>query len=159
MATPRIEVPAAEMQYVTALLISPIDEDHNTLKDIFGDQSWTLYATKSIESASAILQETVTSVVITERDLSVGNWKDVLKVLHLFTDPPLLVVSSLYANAYLWAEALNLGVYDVLAKPFNKTEIIRVCHSARIRHQQLARNTHRTRPASSGPRRPEDGQA
>ena len=80
MATPRIEVPAAEMQYVTALLISPIEEDHNTLKDIFGEQSWTLYTTKSIESASAILQETVTSIVITERDLSVGNWKDVLKV-------------------------------------------------------------------------------
>jgi DNA-binding NtrC family response regulator len=137
MATPRIEVPAAEMQHVTALLISPIDEDHNTLKGIFVEQGWTLYTTKTIESASAILQETATFIVITERDLPVGNWKDVLKVLHRFTDPPLLVVSSLYANEYLWAEALNLGVYDVLAKPLVQAEVVRVLTSAWI--QQLAR--------------------
>lgn len=150
MATPRIEVTAPEEHDVTALLISPIDEDHNILKGVFGEQGWTLYATDSLESASTVLQEKVTSIVITERDLSVGNWKDVLEVLDLLPDPPLLVVSSLYANEYLWAEALNLGVYDVLAKPLNKTEVIRVCNSARTRHRQLSLNSHQTRLTSGG---------
>ena len=150
MATERTKANAPEAHHATAVLISPIDEDHNILQGIFGEQGWTLYATRSLESASNLLKEKITSIVITERDLSVGNWKDVLKVLHLLPDPPLLVVSSLYANEYLWAEALNLGLYDVLAKPFNKTEILRVCNSAHIRHRQLSRNTHQTQLTSGG---------
>jgi DNA-binding response OmpR family regulator len=40
------------------------------------------------------------------------------------TDPPLLIVSSRLADEHLWAEALNLGVFDVLAKPFQSEEVL-----------------------------------
>jgi FixJ family two-component response regulator len=40
--------------------------------------------------------------------------------------PPLLVVTSKNADDALWAEALNLGAYDVLSKPFDKTEVMRI---------------------------------
>ena len=40
--------------------------------------------------------------------------------------PPLLIVISQLADEHLWAEALNLGVYDVLAKPLDDIEIVRV---------------------------------
>ena len=40
--------------------------------------------------------------------------------------PPLLIVTSRLADEYLWAEALNLGAYDVVAKPFDSHELIRV---------------------------------
>jgi FixJ family two-component response regulator len=36
-----------------------------------------------------------------------------------------MIVTSRLADDRLWAEALNLGVYDVLAKPFDRTELIR----------------------------------
>jgi len=45
-------------------------------------------------------------------------------------DPPLLIVASRLADEYLWAEALNPGAYDVLAKPFDAEEVIRVLRSA-----------------------------
>ena len=45
-------------------------------------------------------------------------------------DPPVLIVTSRLADEYLWAEALNLGAYDVLAKPFDASEVIRVLYSA-----------------------------
>jgi CheY-like chemotaxis protein len=38
-------------------------------------------------------------------------------------DPPMLIVTSRLADDYLWAEALNLGAYDVLAKPFDASEV------------------------------------
>ena len=34
------------------------------------------------------------------------------------------------ADERLWAEALNLGAYDVLAKPFDRTEVMRVVSMA-----------------------------
>ena len=41
-------------------------------------------------------------------------------------EPPRLVVLASAANRTLWAEAINLGAYDVLAKPLDKTEVQQV---------------------------------
>jgi FixJ family two-component response regulator len=49
-----------------------------------------------------------------------------LEHISLLPDPPLLIVTSRLADARLWAEALNLGAYDVLAKPFDATQVIRI---------------------------------
>ena len=45
-------------------------------------------------------------------------------------DSPSLIVTSRLADERLWAEALNLGAYDVLAKPFDSTEAMRVVGAA-----------------------------
>ena len=42
----------------------------------------------------------------------------------------LMIVTSRLADERLWAEALNLGAYDVLAKPFDRTEAMRVVAAA-----------------------------
>ena len=55
-------------------------------------------------------------VVICERDLSPGSWVDMLKEGRLLPNAPSLIVTSRLADDKLWAEALNLGAYDVLAK-------------------------------------------
>jgi FixJ family two-component response regulator len=43
---------------------------------------------------------------------------------------PSLIVTSRLADDRLWAEALNLGAYDVLAKPFERLELVRSVSSA-----------------------------
>jgi DNA-binding response OmpR family regulator len=45
-------------------------------------------------------------------------------------DPPLLIVTSRLADDRLWTEALNLGAYDVIAKPFDRKEVDRVLNLA-----------------------------
>ena len=131
MSQPESTVPAHGLE--TALLISPDEEDHEVLNELFQHNSWTLRRAPSVNSASAVLNEGATSVVITERDLPVGDWKGVLDVLHRLPKAPLLIVISRLADNYLWAEALNLGAYDVLAKPLDQTEATRVLTSAWIR--------------------------
>lgn len=74
----------------------------------------------------ALLQETQISVVVCERDLDAGTWKDVLNHLTLLPQPPYLIVTSRLADDQLWAEALNIGAYDVLARPFDGTEVKRI---------------------------------
>ena len=64
--------------------------------------------------------------MICECNLGAGSWKDALDAIRNLASPPLLIVTSVHADEYLWAEALNLGAYDVLAKPFSPAEVTRV---------------------------------
>ena len=59
-------------------------------------------------------------VVICEKSLPDGEWKDLLG------KTPRLIVTSHAADEALWAEVLNLGGYDVLAQPFDEQEVRRV---------------------------------
>jgi DNA-binding NtrC family response regulator len=117
----------------TALLISSETQDHDMLSCLFQRHGWSLQSADCFDSASAILQQAPISVVVTERDLPIGNWKDVLEASHGLRNVPLVIVISRFADDYLWAEALNLGAYDVLLKPLEESEVFRVLTSAWIR--------------------------
>ena len=112
----------------SALLISPTQQDFEFLHQIFREKGWTLYAAASLASGSTLLPQV--AVVIAEADLPAGTWRDVLGVISHLPNPPLLIVTSVHADEYLWVEALNLGAYDVLAKPFYKADASRVLTSA-----------------------------
>jgi DNA-binding response OmpR family regulator len=60
--------------------------------------------------------------------------------------PPLLLVVSKHADENLWAEVLNLGGYDVLLKPFERAEVVRVVGMA----WRYWRGGVRETPASAG---------
>lgn len=62
-------------------------------------------------------------MVISEQDVPGGGWKKILSALQQLSRPPLLVVTSRLADEYLWAEVLNPGGHDVLAKPFRAKEL------------------------------------
>jgi DNA-binding response OmpR family regulator len=72
--------------------------------------------------------------------------------LTLLPDPPLLIVTSRLADERLWAEALNLGAWDVLAKPFDADEVIRIigiaCQHWEDRHGACISRTKQRKPAN-----------
>lgn len=107
----------------SALLVSPLSEDHQRLSQIFLDKGWTLHLTHTLGSALALLRDRPIPVLITERDLSLGDWKGLFTALQLLSHHPLLVVTSRVADEHLWVEVLNLGGHDVLAKPFQAPEV------------------------------------
>ena len=53
-----------------------------------------------------------------------------LEHIDALPNAPSLIVASKLADERLWAKALNLGAWDVLAKPFNRSEVIRTVKSA-----------------------------
>ena len=57
-------------------------------------------------------------------------WIDMLKHLNAMPTAPSLIVTSRLADWHLWAKALSLGAWDVLAKPLNLSELIRSVQSA-----------------------------
>ena len=132
---PAARVETGAIKTIPVLSVSPIEADHLFLECTFSNLSyWTLYANSNwklyrrltLESALAALQDNDIPIVICESDLRPGSWKDILERTRLLPTPPLLIVTSRLADEYLWAEALNLGAYDVVAKPFNSQELDRI---------------------------------
>jgi len=77
-----------------------------------------------------LLHDQSVPVVLCERDHADGNWEDLLKAIVRLPAPPNLIVFSRLADESLWAEVLNLGGYDVLIKPFEPEEVLRVTFAA-----------------------------
>jgi DNA-binding NtrC family response regulator len=112
------------------LAISPFSRDHLTLQRIFSHSNWVLRTASTYAEALAILSEEVVPVVIVERDVPPYCWKDVLTKVASMTNPSRLIVASDNADPRLWGEVLNLGAYDVLAKPFESAELFASVSSA-----------------------------
>jgi DNA-binding response OmpR family regulator len=111
---------------VTVLAISPLDDDHRFLHNIFSHSNWRLRDAQTWGEAREALEQEAAPVVICESVLPDARWTDVLSQLAKMPGPPLLVVSSRTADERLWGEVLNLGGYDVLTKPFEAAEVFRV---------------------------------
>jgi len=127
------------------LSVSRNGEDWASLERIF-KSNWTVSATSTIASALSVLRETPFPIVICDCDIVPGSWQEMLHYTSLLPDPPLLIVTSRLADERLWAEALNLGAWDVLAKPFDTDEVIRIVGVA-WRHWQDRQHVHINRTA------------
>ena len=117
-------------EVVTVLSVSPTEEVHFSLQDIFSHSKWKLSKTHSLASAMAFLRTQKTPVVLCETDLLPGTWRDLLEQVTRAPNAPAVIVSSRLADDRLWAEALNLGAWDVLARPFVKSEVVRAVSAA-----------------------------
>jgi DNA-binding NtrC family response regulator len=105
---------------------------------------WEIQTKSTLESALPVLRANPIPIVLTERDLAPGSWRDLLDEIATYSDPPLLIVASRFADERFWAEALNLGVFDVLAKPFAIEEVRRTLALA-WRHWQDRHGVHSKR--------------
>lgn len=122
---------------IPVLSISPFSEDHLRLKEVLGgsDLVCVLERSDTLRAAAAVLRRQQFAVVICEYDLLPGSWQDVLAMISELPFPSSLIVTSRLADERKWAESLNLGAYDLLAKPFDKDEVYRAV-SAAWRHWQ-----------------------
>jgi DNA-binding response OmpR family regulator len=112
------------------LSVTPLESDHQYLRAVVGHSKWMLLNSDAAAAALALLRQYDISVIVCERDLRPGTWQDVLEGIRDLPHPPSLIVTSHLADERLWAEALNLGAWDVLAKPFDRTEVLRSIKAA-----------------------------
>jgi DNA-binding NtrC family response regulator len=110
---------------VTVLEVSAYESDHAALQRIFSHSKWKLHITRNCTEAMDFLTRKIIPVVVCDSDLPDGSWKDIMERTAQAANPPAVIVSSRLADDRLWSEVLNLGGYDVLAKPFNASEVFR----------------------------------
>ncbi|HEX8985695.1 MAG TPA: hypothetical protein VF767_09695 [Bryobacteraceae bacterium] len=76
--------------------------------------------------ARARLSRDSYGAVLTAATLDDGGWKNVLSLTLDMAPAPPLIVTDRAADDCLWAEVLNLGCYDMLAQPFDSSEVVRI---------------------------------
>jgi len=118
----------------TILSISPFEEDHARLQGIVGRLS-KLVTAQNFSAARRLLECHDVFLVICERDSPPTTWVEWLDYTLSLPNPPFLIVTSRLADERLWAEVLNLGGWDVLAKPFDDSEVLRIVRSTLERHR------------------------
>ncbi|HLK66827.1 MAG TPA: hypothetical protein VKU19_25515 [Bryobacteraceae bacterium] len=128
------ETDRSVVRTVTVLSVDPIANDTAALTQIFSrspwalspNAKWTLASTDNTASALTTLRAGQISVLLCGCDHKPDTWKEMLEELRQISQPPMLIVTSRTADERLWAEALNLGAYDVLATPYDQSEVTRV---------------------------------
>ncbi len=112
------------------LCISGQRENARKLSEMLHALPMELEHVATLRHARAHLRRQSYDLILTETALDDGNWLD---ILHLAREQPRevqVVVTDRHADAHLWAEALNLGAYDLLAQPFYEPEVRRILYNA-----------------------------
>jgi len=115
---------------VRILSVSSAEDDHAALFHILDELPFVVTAARTCgEAVTALIREQF-GIILCECSLPDGNWLELLNQVSAAGEKPLLIVTSRLADESLWAEVLNLGGYDLLAKPFSRQEVRYVLTSA-----------------------------
>lgn len=108
------------------LFISPHRKDAGTLSRMLGPTQLRVDHVTNLEEAGNRLRQDSYGAILTEAALPDGDWMDVLNLTYEIGSFPAVIVTHRLADDRLWAEVLNLGAYDLLAQPFDTSEVQRI---------------------------------
>lgn len=132
------------------LAVFPLVEDHISLDKILSGSTWKVLFKRTLEEARTALNGCWFGVVLSEgRFADDHGWKDLLCEMQNLKHPPPLIVADRLADERLWAEVLNLGAFDLLAKPFEAKEVLYAMNSACQRCEDEKRLTVPPKPVQS----------
>jgi DNA-binding NtrC family response regulator len=112
------------------LFVSPHPEDANRLLQILRPLPVQLDHVQDLSHARTKLEYECYPVILTDSELPDGAWPDVLDLAREKSPDAQVILTSRFADARLWTEALGRGVYDLLAQPFEAFEVRRILASA-----------------------------
>jgi len=112
------------------LFVSPNREDATVLSRMLGSVAVSVEYAPDVKQARVKMRGRSYPVILTESNLADGTWVDVLDLAHRITPQSEVIVTNRNADARFWAEALNLGAYDLIAQPFATGEVQRILGNA-----------------------------
>ncbi len=114
----------------TLLFVSPHREDAHRLSQMLSQLPLVFDHVPDLQQARAKLRKSRYGVILTEAGLPDGSWLDILSLAQGMAPGTEVIVTDPHADARFWAEALNLGAYDLLAQPFYESEVRRILYNA-----------------------------
>jgi DNA-binding NtrC family response regulator len=114
------------------VLCSSQTEDHVSLHKILDHSPWNVHGVFTAGDGMRLLRaDPAVSAVLCEQDLPDGDWRSLLRETDGLPERPVFIVCARLADDRLWAEALNLGAFDVLlSAPFVAEEVVHAMESA-----------------------------
>ena len=113
----------------TAVFVSPYDDELEILQPALEAHHRRLELAKTRTQATPLLNTPHCGIILIDSDLP-GGWKIFLQDVQARAHPPALIVVARVGDERLWAEVVNLGGYDVLAKPLDPAEVDYVISAA-----------------------------
>jgi len=122
------------------LFVSPYLEDVRCLSQMLHALPLAFAHVPGVAQARVELGLRSYAVILTAADLPDGSWLDILPLARDASPGAVVIVTDRHADARFWAEALNLGAYDLLVQPFDASEVRRILSNAcsRVAPQKAA---------------------
>src|SRR5437870_5788446 len=111
------------------LFVTGCRQDAKNVAEMLRALPLAVESVRTVRQTRSKLLEKHFDAVLCESSLDDGNWVDVLDITRDLSSQPQLIVTSPQADGRFWAEALNLGAYDLLAQPFYGPEVRRILHN------------------------------
>lgn len=89
-----------------------------------------LIQASSLEQADLLLADGDSLVLLAEAYFAGGTWQDALALKRERHPEAVLVVASDRADERLWLDVLDQGAYDLILKPFDAEELLRILANA-----------------------------
>lgn len=112
------------------LFVSPHRQDATVVSRMLGSLSVSIEHVADVKQACAKMQNRTYEVILSAANLPDGTWLDVLDLARRIAPHSEVIVTDRDADARFWAEALNLGAYDLIAQPFASGEVQRILGNA-----------------------------
>jgi DNA-binding NtrC family response regulator len=114
-----------EPDHVRVLAITSGEAEKASLAKIAADLNWKLSITESADAATELLGDEPLPLVICDRDLPGGDWRDTVARIAARRDVLCVVLASSVVDDYLWDEVIKQRGYDVVSKPFEADQLRR----------------------------------
>ena len=110
---------------MTALAIVQ-SQECDTLRRVFQAKSWSLTIADTVSHGLSADFSSSPVIVILDRDLASPDWRPSVRQFASQPNSACVILASRVIDDYLWEEVIQQGGYDVLAKPFQEAELIRI---------------------------------
>ena len=107
------------------LLASERVDDYQTLHELLQDTKWSVARALSWGEVSSFCGRVASPVVLVDRHFQGSDWRFTLSSLLNTTENCCLILLSDVSDPYLWNELVQYGGFDVLARPFERSEVLR----------------------------------
>jgi len=106
------------------------DGDRRLLADVCSRRQWNVLFADTCDQARSALDQLQAPVILCDRDLQGGEWRDVVQVLASSPHRACVILMSRVVDDYLWNEVAQRGGYDVLLKPLHEEDVVRTVRLA-----------------------------
>jgi DNA-binding NtrC family response regulator len=135
----------AAISNIAVIGLAFTDEDRRLLAGVCSRRQWNVLFADTCDQARAALDQLKAVVILCDRDLPGGEWREVVQVLASFPHRACVILTSRVVDDYLRNEVAQRGGYDVLLKPLREEDVVRA-----VRLAWSYWSTTRRAPALSG---------
>lgn len=118
------------------LVVSSEPESRRALADILNREGWGTVCVSTVGECQEIFSSNNIGLVLCDRRLPDGTYRDILFIARLLSRNVRLVVTSRLADWSEYLEALHDGAFDLIAFPGQTAELIRVIRQAQREDQK-----------------------